>query len=341
MQRDGPGQGRSWGRRAGRPVVGRARLRAAARLAGLVVVTVVALELALRAAALVAGGRLESRRDPATAIAGADLAVWGDSTPFGYRAGTSFPAEIARATGARVVNRSRPALNSTQVARVVAEDLREGAPRAMLVMVGVNDAWNLAGVEPEQPGLRGRLRALVAGSRLRRLLRIWWTTARSEGDLLLAESRPGRGAWDRREENGRRFGSGGIARITRRNLESIAALAHAAGSDVLFVGYQAPGWNGSADAVDALLAREMPGRFVPTRDLFVGRERDLLLDDAFHPNDEGQRLIAARVAQALAARGWRPSAAPPPAPSSAPAEEARPRAADAAAPAGPSAAPPG
>ncbi|MFM7144125.1 MAG: SGNH/GDSL hydrolase family protein [Alphaproteobacteria bacterium] len=272
-----------------------------ARAAALVLASLVAMELALDLAGLVAGERLEQGRDAAVLLATADVAVYGDSTPYGYHAGTSFPAELARATGLRVVNRSRPALNSTQVADLMERELRDGSPPVLVVMAGVNDAWNLADVDPDLLGPLGAWRRWLPEPRLLRLFRIW--TKAGSADEPVEGPKPRRGDWSRREETDRVLGREGVARITRRSIERILAVARRDGAEVVFVGYQAPGWNGSADAVGELLAAEQPDRFVEMRSAFAGRDADLLLDDAFHPNDEGQRLIARRLRDALGRRG--------------------------------------
>jgi len=283
------------------PAQGSGTPRRLVRAVLLVAASIVAMELALDAAALVAGERLERGRDAAALLASADVAVYGDSTPYGYHAGTSFPAEFARSTGLRVVNRSRPALNSTQVADMMERELRDGAPRLLVVMAGVNDAWNLADVAPDLLGPLGAWRRWIPEPRLLRLFRIW--TKAGSADEPTDGPKPRRGDWSRREETGRVLGREGVARITRRSIDRILALARRHGAEVLFVGYQAPGWNGSADAVGEILTAEHPDRFVETRSVFAGRDAELIQDDAFHPTDEGQRLIAARLRDAVAQRG--------------------------------------
>ena len=302
-------QGSAWSR-AGRL---RGGLRGLCRGLLLLAASLVAMELALHLAAQLAGERLESGRDDATLLATADLAVYGDSTPYGYHATTSFPAELAYATGLSVANRSRPALNSTQIAALMERELRDGSPRILVVMAGVNDAWNLADVDPDLLGPLGAWRRWLPEPRLWRMVRIW--SKAGSADEPIDGPRPRRGDWSRRAETDRVLGREGVARITRRSIDRILALARRHGAEVLFVGYQAPGWNGSAEAVGELLAAEQSGRFVEVRSGFAGREAELIQADAFHPTDEGQRIIAARVRDALALRGLldRPRTSPPPA----------------------------
>ncbi|HZR82051.1 MAG TPA: SGNH/GDSL hydrolase family protein [Candidatus Binatia bacterium] len=284
------------------PSARRSLARRLARAAAVVAITLVVLELALRAASLVAGDRLERLRDDPALVDGADLAVYGDSTPFGYGATTSFPAEIARATGVRVVNRSRPAINSTQTAAIAEEDLARFTPRAIVVMTGVNDVWNLAGIDPAVLGPLAGWRRWLPEPRLWRLARLW--LAAGPGAATYDVAGPPRGDWSRRFETARVLDREDFDGILRASAARIVAAAGAKGVHVLFLGYQAPGWNGSGDAASSVLAREYPDRFVELRGLFSSDPGELLLEDAFHPTDEGHRRIAERVRTELVARGW-------------------------------------
>lgn len=267
-----------------------------------VAVALVAGEVALRLAAMVIDERVERRRDDGALLAGADVAVYGDSTPFGYGATTSFPAELARLTGARIVNRGRPAINSTQTAAILERDLARGVPRVLVVMTGVNDTWNVADVDPELLGPLGAWRRWLPELRLWRFALLWFAAVPGPDDD--EPERPGRGDWSRRSETAAALGRDGVARITARGLDRIARLAREKGVEVLFLGYQAPGWNGSANLVEEILVRDHPDRFLAIRDLFPSR--DLLLPDAFHPTDAGHRLIATRLAADLHRRAWLP-----------------------------------
>jgi lysophospholipase L1-like esterase len=290
------------------------------RAGALVLVTLAAVELALRAAALVVGERTEHLRPDPRLLENADVAVYGDSTPFGFGANTSFPAELARRTGLVVVNRSRPAINSAQTFLIMRDDLARYSPRIILVMTGVNDAWNLADVDHELLGRFGGWRQSVPELRLWRLVRIWLTTGPGASAFETVE--PDSRGWRRREEIARALDPGRMGEITRRSLARIAELAVAHGAEVIFVGYPTPGWRGSATRVNEILAREYPGRWVETRSLLVGEggggvgrgDGDragsqgggagaLILPDAFHPTDAGHVLIAERIAGELVRRG--------------------------------------
>ena len=281
---------------------GRRLFRAVAVAAAVAVATLVAAELALRAAALVAGERIERLRDDPALVADADVAVYGDSTPFGLGANTSFPAELARATGLRVVNRSRPALNSSQTLLVMRDDLERFRPRLVVVMTGVNDVWNRADLDPDLlPPEEARWRRLPE-LRLLRLARIWLRAG--PGASAFESVEPDRRGWREREPApARRFDADAIAATTGVVLARIVELARAKGIDLLFLGYQAPGWNGSADAVDELLARDHGDRTVALRPLFEGEGAKMILPDAFHPTDEGHRRISERLRDELETRG--------------------------------------
>jgi lysophospholipase L1-like esterase len=82
----------------------------------------------------------------------------------------------------------------------------------------------------------------------------------------------------------------------------------ARGAEVLFLGYQAEGYNHVADLAEEVLRADHPDRTVHLRDLFLkDGERWMIQPDNFHPTDEGQRAIAARVVDELSARGWLPA----------------------------------
>ena len=275
--------------------------RRIARIAAVALVTLVVAELALRGAAWVAGDRIARLRDDPGLLQDADVAVYGDSTPFGLGASTSFPRELAVATGEKVVNRSQPGINSSQTAAILKEDLERYRPRVIVVEAGVNDAWNLADVDPDLLGPLGAWRRYLPEPRLWRLARIWLTAG--PGASAYDTMKPGRGDWRRRFETEEQLGPENVAKITRRSFDRMIAAATASGATILFLGYQAPGWHGSADAVSALLAREYPDRFIDLRSLFAGREAELILPDAIHPTDKGHRVIAERLRDELARRG--------------------------------------
>src|SRR5262245_31786669 len=103
-----------------------------AALLGLLALSValVALELSLEVASHWLGSRRAGDRG---ALAAAPIVVYGDSTPFGLGNDVSFPVEVSRRIGVTVANRSWPGLNSTQVSRIMAEDLQSIAPRVVIV----------------------------------------------------------------------------------------------------------------------------------------------------------------------------------------------------------------
>jgi hypothetical protein len=231
---------------------------------------------------------------------GVDIAVYGDSTPFGLGAETSFPAEIARRTGLRVLNRSRPGLNSTQVARVLKEDLRFYRPRILLVMAGVNDGWNLEDVPLEMLGPAARWYRSLPALRTLRLLAIWWEVG-SDGSTYRTAKVKG---WSEREETARVLGNVRLRAILRGSLDSIFAMAKESDTRVLFVGYQAHGWNHVGDMAEDVARESHPESVLSTRHLFAEGEHKMIQKDEFHPTTEGQRQIATLLIAELERRGW-------------------------------------
>jgi len=255
----------------------------------LLLLLAVALAGALLEGALQLAARLMAshRADDETTLATAPLVVYGDSTPYGLGNDVRFSDEIARQGNVVVANRSWPALNSTQVARVVHDDLATAAPRVLIVMAGVNDGWNIDDVPSALLGDAAGWRQKLPPLRILRLIGL------------------GVGGWSRREETARLLPSEGVRRIQSASYRSIVADAQAKHAEVLFLGYQAEGYNHVGDLAEEVLRAEHGDRLVSLRDLFmVDGERRMIQADQFHPTDEGQRAIAARVLEALRARGW-------------------------------------
>jgi len=100
------------------------------------------LEGALRLVARV----VAARRDALATATNPALVVYGDSTPYGLGNALHLSDLLARAVGVPVGDRSWPGLNSTQVAHLLHDDLARTSPRVLVVMAGVNDAWNLEDV---------------------------------------------------------------------------------------------------------------------------------------------------------------------------------------------------
>jgi lysophospholipase L1-like esterase len=277
-------------------------LRKTARGAVLILLAAVLAGLALEGALQVAARLTRPRRgeDPAL-LATAPIVVYGDSTPFGLGNTVAFPAEIARRTSIPVANRSWPALNSTQVARIVHEDMTHATPRVVLVMAGVNDGWNLEDVPGPLLGEAARWYDGLPRLRILRLLTIGIEAGLGRNEY---ESATGLG-WGRREETARLLRTAEVRRILEGSFRRIRSDASAQGAEVLFLGYQAEGYNHVGDLAEDVLRTEHADRFVPMRDLFWQEgERRMIQPDNFHPTDEGQQEIATRVIAALESRGW-------------------------------------
>jgi lysophospholipase L1-like esterase len=277
-------------------------LRKAARWAIVVLLGATLAGVALEGALQVAARLTRSRRgEEAAALARAPIVVYGDSTPFGLGTAVPFPAEIERRLSMPVANRSWPGLNSTQVARIFHQDVELATPRVVLVMAGVNDGWNLEDVPGHLLGDAARWYQHLPRLRILRLLTIGIEAGLGRNEF---ESAMGIG-WERRDETAGLLGTDALRRILARSYRSIRADANARDAEVLFIGYQAEGYNYVGDLAEEVLRAEHPDRFVPLRDLFwKNGERRMIQPDNFHPTDEGQRAIASRLIEELDARGW-------------------------------------
>lgn len=263
------------------------------------VVAVVVLEGALQLAARVVG----SRRGQGEALGTASIVVYGDSTPYGLGTKVRFSDEIAREAGVVVANRSWPGLNSTQVARIVHEDLGAASPHIVLVMAGVNDGWNLEDVPGDLLGDAASWRQRLPRLRTLRLLSIGLGAGLGKSELDAANVR----GWSHRQETARVLPRERVARIQSASYASIASDARTRGVKLLFIGYQAEGYNRIGDLAEEVLRAEHGDAFVALRDLFfVDGERRMTQEDQFHATDDGQRAIAQRVLVTLRDRGWLP-----------------------------------
>lgn len=278
-------------------MIRRATRFALVALLGLVL-AIAALEAALQVAA-----RLTTPRRPAdaAALATAPIVVFGDSTPFGLGNSAPFPVEIERRTSIPIANRSWPGLNSTQVARILHEELASASPSVVLVMAGVNDGWNLEDVPAGLLGNAAQWHHLLPRLRVVRFLTIGIEAGLGRDEFDSASDT----GWSRRDETARLLRTEDLRRILTGSYRQIRADAEARNAEVLFLGYQAEGYNHVGDVAEEVLRTEHPDRFVPLRDLFwQDGQRRMIQPDNFHPTDEGQRAIAARVLSELDARGW-------------------------------------
>jgi len=266
-----------------------------------IIVAVVALEASLSIAARFATTR---DVDEEGRFGIAAIVVYGDSTPYGLGNTIRFSDEIARHTGAVVANRSRPGLNSTQVARIVSDDLAGHTPAIVVVMAGVNDGWNLEDVPSALLGSSARWYHDLPRLRTLRLFTIGIEAGLSRRELDSAASR----GWSRRDETARLLSNDSVGRIQSASYRSIVDAALPRGVKVLFMGYQAEGYNHVGDLAEDVLRTEHGDLLLRLRDLFwQGGERRMIQPDQFHPTDEGQRAIGARVSDELRSRGWLPN----------------------------------
>jgi len=275
---------------------------ARAALLGLLALSVAlaALELSLEVASRWLGSRRAGDRG---ALAAATIVVYGDSTPYGLGNDVSFPVEVSRRIGVPVANRSWPGLNSTQVARILAEDLQSISPRVVIVMAGVNDGWNLEDVDPSLLGESARWYQSLPRLRTLRLLAIGLEAGLGENEYEAAVAR----GWNRREETARLLKTDAIRRILTTSYRRMDEAARARGAEILFLGYQAEGYNHVGDLAEEVLRADHPDRTVHLRDLFVkDGERTMIQPDQFHPTDAGQLAIASRLVDELRKRGWVP-----------------------------------
>ncbi|UCE86336.1 MAG: hypothetical protein JSU66_00895 [Deltaproteobacteria bacterium] len=145
--------------------------------AGILVGTLLLLELLLQLGSLFASDRASAWRTGAThrILCVGDSHTWGA----GVSREDAYPSHLQRRLDARepgaysVMNLGLPGMSTTQVRRRLGTWLSRYEPDALIVWAGVNDAWNRAEVEPE-PGLAGvRLRALMSHLRLVRLVTVW------------------------------------------------------------------------------------------------------------------------------------------------------------------------
>ena len=255
--------------------------------------TLVGLETALRFAAYLAEDRIEAKRDAATFVGTADVAVYGDSTPFGLGNERSFPTVLAESTNLSIANRSKPGINSNQALVILRDDLARFTPRCVIVMVGVNDVWNLDDVSPDllPPGQHWQLG--LRGLRLWRMARLWWYAGQA------FERVKGQGFQRDRAES---YKDTDTESISRHGIRGIHAVATEHGGRILFLGYPRHGWNAGADRVERIIDQEFPDDYLRIRDAFA--DRAWFQRDGFHVTDDGQVLIAKLVEAEMARRGW-------------------------------------
>ncbi|MBI4880287.1 MAG: hypothetical protein HY812_11615 [Planctomycetes bacterium] len=299
-------------------------------------VTLFALEGALRLAALAGRGLRGGARGRVTIL------CVGDSHTYGLHVlpPLSYPAQLqalldpsGRETG--VLNYGVPGRNSSVLLRELPRYLEETAPRAVLVEVGFNDTWNFDGAAEAEDGPGSR--ALFASSRLLRMVRLLLLGQRGrepappdvierDGKLVVVE--------DGRE---RPAGVGGAAfglvegealkERVAANLTEMVRLVRASGAAPVLLTYASENQQvfRELNARTRELAARLDVALVELDALFreeiAARGYAALFFPDDHPRAPGNELIARAARDCLLAQGL----VSPPASAAAAAEEPAPR----------------
>jgi len=223
-----------------------------------------------------------------------------------------------------VVNRGVSGINSSQVLNRLDGMLSQLQPDLLIVMIGMNDPWNLRESRIIDFYTAGRVQRLLlrielAVSRLRsaQLLRLAWLSLEfghgRESDRKYAEiPKPEIPQWG---PDARRAGldaSSGdskkrhaLAQVLEANITAILLRAGALKVPVLFMSYQAVGWGRPNEIIDDIYRRlEVPvvDNFALFRDA-ARRGLSVKAADNFHPNDLGYLLMARTIFNSLISLG--------------------------------------
>jgi lysophospholipase L1-like esterase len=279
--------------------------RIGAVLCGLVL-AVVLVEVGFRAA-----GAFLHPVDVAPDAAAYRILCVGDSSTYGLgssdRERRSYPSQLQRilssanASRVQVVNLGLPGINSSQALAVLESNLDRYRPNLVLACAGMNDPWNMTGSVLPTHYRAGFLRTVllrarygIENLRICRFVRLCLRGRKRRFDAetvaLNDELMP-----DRREQR---------AALDLELEENFGAMRRAAeehGASIVFLEYHADGWSNPEIEIHRLY-RELQLAFVPLHDYF--RELDRRgapgrSDDAWHPNDEGYRLLAERISNYL------------------------------------------
>lgn len=305
------------------------RRRGPRRLLGALLLLVL-LELALQAAApLVQRAML---RRPPTPSADAPLSILcvGDSNTYGLHVPQwSYPAQLEARLRPRfrgpvaVVNRGVPGQGTAQVAAGLPADLRAARPDLVLVLAGLNDAWNA----PGEAGLAGWLGRL----RLVRLVRVLLSGVASPGTFEVRTDAQGEIVVDRGDGavrvNATEGGPAGadaeeLRRRVAAGLRRIVELCRDHGAEPVLMTYAE---NGGTHSQVSAVARELAaseGLLLVDHErafaaAFAAQGHDALMFNEHHPNARGYALMALTVDEVLQAAGRVPPAGAEPAPSAA------------------------
>jgi len=287
----------------------------------------VLVELALQAAApLVQRAML---RRPPTPSADAPLTILcvGDSNTYGLHVPQwSYPAQLQARLAPRfrspvaVVNRGVPGQSTRQVAEGLPDDLRAARPDLVLILAGLNDAWNTGAEDGAALAFLGRLRLV-------RLARVLLSGVASPGAFEVRTDERGEIVVDR-GDGARRVNvtEGGAAaaddaalrRRVEAGLRRLVELCRDHGAEPVLMTYAE---NGGTHTLVSAVARDLAAR---EGLLLVDHERrfgaaflelghDALMFNEHHPNARGYALMAQAVDEALQAAGRVPPAGAAPA----------------------------
>lgn len=256
-------------------------------------------------AGLFLAGRLWGLTTRAAPAPDGDLVVLcvGDSWTEGNSAGGGggYPPRLEaalRAAGVRatVVNAGRSGSNSTQVLAALREGIARHRPKAVLILAGNNDHWNVEGSDAARyAGWRGRLRAAALSFRTVRLALLlagrapWTASAAPDPDGRTRGVLPYDAHWW----------------LLTENLTTMARETRAAGAVAIFGTYfHMHGWrvNEIVRAVAAAEGAGLADHNVRFQRLSIEAMGRLLVPDG-HPNAGGYDLMTEEWLRALAEAG--------------------------------------
>ncbi len=286
-----------------------------------VALLLVLLELSLQAAGPLVQ-RLMARRDPdpspdarLTILCVGDSNTYGLSLPQLY----AYPALLQSRLEQRfhrpvtVANRGVPGHNTAQVLAALPQDLADTHPDLVLVLCGINDAWNTSG---EERGLVGFFEKL----KLVRLVRVLMSGVTTAAPFAVRSDERGEFTVDRGKGEERvNVTSTGLAvragealqQHVRDGLTAIVdRCADAGATPVLMTYAESEGEFSGINATSRALADDRGLLLVDHERAFgerFGTEgREALMFNDHHPNVRGYQLMAERVDAVLTAAGWAP-----------------------------------
>jgi len=282
------------------------------------------LELALQAAGPLVQRAMARRQPDASPDARLTILCVGDSNTFGLHMPQlyAYPALLQSRLEQRfhspvtVANRGVPGHNSAQVLAALPQDLADTRPDLVLVLCGINDAWNTSA---EARGALG----LIEQLKLVRLVRVLLSGVTTATPFAIRTDERGEFVVDRGSGEQRvNMGADGAAvrsgkalqQHVRAGLEAIVERCADAGATPVLMTYaefqgEFAGLNATARALAAdrgLLLVDHERAFGER--FSVDGYESLMLND-HHPNLRGYQLMAEQVDAVLTGAGWVPAAA--------------------------------